>query len=127
MGNSLPTIRYLMLVQRRLTAFVGRLLADAGHLGALHKHDLLDAAPDRKITTRCVPCGGLDNAVSNTRQRLSVSSLTSVYFTKVRCFFSILMRINAALAEAGSESAAARGDFRCCDSNRVKYLVSETS
>ena len=41
-----------MFIERRLAALVGHLLADVGYLGAHLEHDPLDAAPDRKITTR---------------------------------------------------------------------------
>jgi hypothetical protein len=47
--------------ERRMTPFttlVRHLLADVGDLGSDLKDDPLDAAPDRKITTRCAPQAG---------------------------------------------------------------------
>jgi hypothetical protein len=41
-----------LLAERWLIAFVSYLLADVGDLGAHLVHDLLDAAPDCKITPR---------------------------------------------------------------------------
>jgi hypothetical protein len=45
-----------VVIQWRLAAFVGHLLADVGYLGAHLEQDALDAAPDRKITTRRAAC-----------------------------------------------------------------------
>jgi hypothetical protein len=44
--------RSVLFIERRLTVLVGHLLADVGYLRAHLEHDLLDAAPDRKITSR---------------------------------------------------------------------------
>ena len=44
-----------LFIERRLAALVGHLETGVGYLGAHLEHDLLDAAPDRKITTRRTP------------------------------------------------------------------------
>ena len=44
--------RSVLLIERRLAALVGQLLADVCYLCAHLEHDPLDAAADRKITTR---------------------------------------------------------------------------
>jgi hypothetical protein len=52
--SRIPMLSFLFL-ERWLTVFVGHLLADLDDLSAHLEHDLLDAAPDRKITTRRTP------------------------------------------------------------------------
>ena len=47
-----PMLSSTLLAERRLAVLVGHLLADGGDLASHFKHDPLDVAPGRKITTR---------------------------------------------------------------------------
>ena len=101
----------------RFTALVGHVLADLGDLGEHLEHDPLDAAPDRKITTRGHRAGMLDDAVSVTprcrrsahhivcrtsSRRISISRSCSISVLTLTC----------------SASASLRGD---CRRSRRKY------
>ena len=68
-----------VVIQRRLTALVGHLLADLRNLGTHLEHDRLDAPRVARPPRGAHRAGMLDNAVSVTPAIWSISSSTSVW------------------------------------------------
>ena len=99
-----------VVVQWRLTALIGNLLADVDHLGAHLEHDPPDVAPVARSPRGAHRVGRLDNAVRVSQAMPSISASTSARRTS-RATINRSCSISV-LTLACPASASLRGDCR---------------